>query len=134
MKMVLRLDVTGIPTNWLSREEAATLYTKSQVKWEFGKNSSVIFGGVDHLGNQSSIEMSPVIATNGKSVIKRHSNFSNLMLFRRDNHICMYCGNKFYKQDLTRDHVIPRSQGGKDVWENVVTACKRCNHTKGTSE
>jgi 5-methylcytosine-specific restriction endonuclease McrA len=42
----------------------------------------------------------------------------------------MYCGNQFMDKDLTRDHVIPQSRGGKDAWSNVVTACKRCNNRK----
>lgn len=53
------------------------------------------------------------------------------MLFRRDNYLCLYCGQSFCSQELTRDHVLPRAQGGKDIWTNVVSACKRCNHTKG---
>ena len=50
-------------------------------------------------------------------------------VFRRDQHTCQYCG-KSYK-DLTIDHVIPRHQGGLQVWDNVVTACSTCNHKKG---
>lgn len=46
----------------------------------------------------------------------------------RDNYACQYCGKK---SDLTIDHVIPRSKGGQDAWENVVVACLRCNVTKG---
>jgi len=43
----------------------------------------------------------------------------------------MYCGQTFTPKQLTRDHIIPRSRGGKDVWTNVATACQRCNHAKG---
>jgi 5-methylcytosine-specific restriction endonuclease McrA len=49
-------------------------------------------------------------------------------IFRRDNHTCQYCGSK---QNLTLDHVHPRSRGGKDTWENLVTACVTCNNRKG---
>ncbi len=49
-------------------------------------------------------------------------------VMHRDNHTCQYCGRK---ADLTIDHVIPRSKGGKDTWDNVVIACLRCNVTKG---
>lgn len=48
-------------------------------------------------------------------------------IFLRDNHTCQYCGKK---TQLTIDHIIPRSRGGKDSWTNMVTACNRCNHTK----
>lgn len=51
---------------------------------------------------------------------------SNVM--RRDHHRCQYCGSN---HKLTIDHVIPRSRGGKDTWENLVAACSRCNLKKG---
>lgn len=49
-------------------------------------------------------------------------------VLHRDSHTCQYCG---YKDDLTIDHIIPRSKGGGDAWENVITACVRCNIKKG---
>lgn len=50
-------------------------------------------------------------------------------LFRRDHFTCQYCGQK--KSNLTVDHIIPRHLGGRQTWENVVTACAECNHIKG---
>lgn len=55
---------------------------------------------------------------------------TNKRLFKRDNNMCMYCGDYLYDCELTRDHVVPVSRGGKDRWENVVTACRECNHRK----
>lgn len=49
-------------------------------------------------------------------------------IFRRDGYRCAYCGSSY---NLTIDHVIPRSQGGTDTWENLVTACEPCNRRKG---
>ncbi|TVQ66111.1 MAG: HNH endonuclease [Balneolaceae bacterium] len=49
-------------------------------------------------------------------------------IMKRDRHMCQYCGSK---ADLTLDHVYPRSRGGRDSWENLVTACTRCNVRKG---
>lgn len=49
-------------------------------------------------------------------------------VLRRDKQTCQYCGSK---KRLTLDHVIPRSKGGKHSWDNVVTACERCNSKKG---
>lgn len=51
-------------------------------------------------------------------------------IFKRDDHRCVYCG-KGDKRILTIDHVHPRSKGGKDSWDNVVTACNKCNNEKG---
>ncbi len=49
-------------------------------------------------------------------------------VLKRDKHTCQYCGSS---KHLTLDHVIPRSQGGQHRWDNVVTACERCNQIKG---
>jgi 5-methylcytosine-specific restriction endonuclease McrA len=51
-------------------------------------------------------------------------------ILNRDNHSCQYCG--YTGGDLTLDHVIPRSRGGVDSWENLTTACMRCNVKKGS--
>ncbi len=49
----------------------------------------------------------------------------------RDGYTCQYCGARPDKSELTMDHVVPRSRGGRSSWENVVTACTRCNQRKG---
>jgi 5-methylcytosine-specific restriction endonuclease McrA len=49
-------------------------------------------------------------------------------VFQRDQFTCMYCGER--PHDLTIDHVIPRHRGGRHTWENLVSACKSCNHRK----
>lgn len=49
-------------------------------------------------------------------------------IFKRDGHKCLYCGEK---NNLTLDHVLPRSKGGKTSWTNLVTACQTCNSRKG---
>ncbi|MEH2253784.1 HNH endonuclease [Nostoc sp.] len=51
-------------------------------------------------------------------------------ILHRDGHACQYCG--YTGDDLTLDHVIPRSRSGGDTWENIVTACVRCNVKKGS--
>ena len=50
-------------------------------------------------------------------------------IFARDRHTCQYCGRTAH--DLTLDHVLPRHRGGAHSWENLVAACKSCNHRKG---
>jgi len=50
-------------------------------------------------------------------------------VFRRDNFTCQYCGKR--TRDLTIDHVVPRHRGGAHSWENLVSACRDCNHRKG---
>ncbi|PZO86948.1 MAG: HNH endonuclease [Micavibrio aeruginosavorus] len=57
--------------------------------------------------------------------------FTRFNVFLRDEWHCQYCGEPFRTNDLTFDHVIPRSRGGKTSWTNIVTACRCCNTIKG---
>lgn len=62
----------------------------------------------------------------------RQLKFSRRNIYLRDGHTCQYCGKVPKKDEVTIDHVIPRSRGGKTTWENVVLACVRCNMKKGS--
>lgn len=57
--------------------------------------------------------------------------FNRKNVFLRDEHRCQYCARRFAVQRLSLDHVMPRSRGGPDTWENVVCACLNCNVRKG---
>ena len=57
--------------------------------------------------------------------------FTRFNVFLRDRFTCQYCGDRFPTPELTFDHVIPRSRGGRTSWNNVVTACGVCNLRKG---
>lgn len=56
--------------------------------------------------------------------------FSRANVYERDRYACQYCRKKFPARALSYDHVIPRSQGGRTVWTNIVTSCKTCNTLK----
>lgn len=56
--------------------------------------------------------------------------FSRVNIYGRDNYQCQYCGSKCTMKELTYDHVLPRSQGGKTTWTNIVSACSDCNSRK----
>ncbi|KPQ00934.1 MAG: Restriction endonuclease [Bacteroidetes bacterium HLUCCA01] len=58
----------------------------------------------------------------------KHIVLTRKNIMKRDGNKCQYCGKT---SDLTIDHVLPRSRGGQDTWENLVTACGKCNHKKG---
>jgi 5-methylcytosine-specific restriction endonuclease McrA len=62
---------------------------------------------------------------------RKPAKFSRVNIYARDNYRCQYCGAKRLMEELTYDHVIPRSKGGKTVWTNIVTACAPCNEKKG---
>jgi len=61
---------------------------------------------------------------------RREVVLSRKNIFERDHNTCQYCGKKFPREDLTIDHVKPRSLGGKNEWVNLVLACYRCNARK----
>lgn len=62
----------------------------------------------------------------GKKAVK----FSRRNILARDGWKCQYCGRKVSTESMTQDHVLPRSQGGKTCWENIVTCCEDCNAMK----
>jgi len=57
--------------------------------------------------------------------------FNKMNVLARDRWTCQYCNQKFSAGTLTYDHVVPKSKGGKTIWENIVTCCSVCNGTKG---
>ena len=128
---VLRLNKAGYPLVWLTREETATLWCKDQIIWSMGDTVLEIRGGYSHTGVQSILRLPSIVACEGK-IHKENFNapLENKFLFRRDKNLCLYCGKTFPAKELSRDHVQPLSLGGKDVWTNVVTACRRCNNHK----
>jgi 5-methylcytosine-specific restriction endonuclease McrA len=74
------------------------------------------------------------VAIKGRALAARGFNqvppLNNRELFRRDRHMCAYCGGEFSYFRLTRDHITPLSRGGRDTWMNVVTSCRQCNGHK----
>jgi 5-methylcytosine-specific restriction endonuclease McrA len=57
--------------------------------------------------------------------------FSRANIYARDRHTCQYCNKAYQTPDLTFDHVVPVSRGGRKDWENIVTCCVTCNRRKG---
>lgn len=97
---------------------------------------AVFLDKVDVLASYDEIIHSPNFELRLPSVISlkqyvhadRNLAFTRFNLFLRDGFSCVYCGAK---NDLTFDHVLPRSMGGRTTWENIVTACSPCNMKKG---
>ena len=84
----------------------------------------------DRFVRSPSLEMRLPSVVSLKTYVKpaRNPAFTRFNLFLRDRFECQYCG---FGEDLTFDHVIPRSRGGRTTWDNVVTACAPCNLLKG---
>ena len=138
-QQVLRTDVTGMPIEWIGYQDAVRMIVLGQVSYALGRVLYRLHGGISALtGERTVIPVNAIVATHGSHpdahrFYDRYTPpLSNRALFRRDENICLYCGNQFRHSDLSRDHVKPLSQGGVDTWTNVVTACKRCNNHKGS--
>lgn len=131
MQAILRLDMAGQPRGWITLHEAVSAYAKGDVIWGIGDALPPVFGGTQRLtGQQSRIDLQPIIAIQGRVMQGFSPPLCNRTLFRRDDHRCLYCGQQHPRGELTRDHVRPTSRGGTDRWENVVAACRRCNWQK----
>jgi 5-methylcytosine-specific restriction endonuclease McrA len=132
---VLSLDAHGHILNWMHWQEAACLYARGAVSWTMGEPCMTIHGGYNRLtGAQSLLELHPIVAARGHAHQRSYlpcPALTNTALFARDKQLCLYCGKAYSRHVLTRDHVHPLSQGGRDHWENVVSACFRCNSKKG---
>lgn len=63
--------------------------------------------------------------------VRKEAKFNRINIFRRDGGMCQYCRDKFPRSELTIDHVVPRTKGGRSVWDNVVCCCIACNRKKG---
>jgi len=136
-QQVLRTDIAGMPLEWIGYQDAVRLITLGQVSYSLGSTVYRIHGGINAVsGTRSFIDVDAIVATLGTHP---HAHLfadsytpplSNQALFRRDQYLCLYCGEQFPHSLLSRDHVNPLSQGGVDTWGNVVTSCKRCNNHK----
>lgn len=115
---------------WIDCEQAAIATAKGLVLWSIGECASVLRGGYSKHGARSYIEIPATIAVDGLVRERNVPGICNALLFSRDGYLCLYCGKQFRRSELSCDHVMPRSRGGSDSWENCVTACKRCNHFK----
>jgi hypothetical protein len=133
--LILAVDVTGAPSAWISWQEALRYKATGRIDRELGQVDFVFHGGRSRLtGERSRLSISSILAVRGRNPFgwfPRHPAIDNSLLFQRDRHLCCYCGAHKRAEQLTRDHVVPLSRGGKDRWENIVTSCKPCNQRKG---
>ena len=136
-QQVLRTDLAGMPLEWVDYRTAARLYFLDQVAYACGDTLFQLRGGVNAVTRRRSrLCIQSIIATLGvnRELSRARDDYApplcNRTLFQRDDHLCLYCGEHFPSRLLSRDHVRPTSQGGRDHWNNVVTACVRCNNFK----
>ena len=132
---LLGLDAHGRALDWMSWQDATCLYARGAVAWTLGEPCLEVHGGINRAsGQRSTMHLHPIIAARGHArprALAPTPALTNPALFARDQQLCLYCGNAYPRSTLTRDHVQPVSKGGRDIWENVVTACYHCNSRKG---
>ena len=134
---VLKVNMAGTPVEWLSPKEAISYVAQGDVAWSFGQEAVVYRGGIQRVSGKQSVLTSPsIIAVRGTEKAKSWTGDDDVLplrrnsLFRRDMCLCAYCGVQYQESQLTVEHVIPKAQKGKDIWSNVVSACRSCNQRK----
>lgn len=136
MTHILAVDIAGTPFRWLEPREAISYHAVGKVAWELGDEALAFRGGYSRVGKRSLIATRAVIALAKSEAMVKWAKAvlplgeRNDLLFKRDRYLCAYCAQEHPRSELTRDHVLPKSRGGRDVWENIVTACRSCNHLK----
>ena len=121
MSRVLVLNASYEPLNICNWRRAVVLVLKGKADGlEF--NGRLVYGD---LRQPTVIRLKHFVRVPYRDVALTRRN-----ILHRDSYACQYCGR--FRHELTVDHVMPRSRGGKTVWNNVVAACHTCNRRKGS--
>src|SRR5210317_369217 len=125
MERVLLLNATYEPLRVISWKRAITLLTLDKV--EVLETYDCVVRSVT-----LAIRLPAVVRLIHLVRFRKHTiRFSRENIYIRDKYQCQYCAGSMNASDLTYDHVIPKSMGGKTAWENIVTCCLTCNKKKG---
>lgn len=123
---------TLLLTSWMFPLKVITW--QGAVKMKYEGTVDVLAEYDDEIRSPSVIWKTPAVVRLRKSTVskKNRVRFSRINVYMRDNFTCQYCGTKFRSNQrmLSYDHVVPRCDGGRTVFTNIVTACKPCNSRK----
>jgi len=126
MKTLL-LSANYLPIRVISWERA--------VKMRFEETADVVAEYAERISSPSVTWKIPAVVRERRVAKVKHAiRFSRANVYLRDGYRCQYCGDKFEPKRLSYDHVVPRCQGGKTDWLNIVTSCRDCNTRKGGQE
>lgn len=109
------------------------LHWQDAVKMVYEGTARVVVEYDEEISSPSVTWKMPAVLALKRSVrkyVKGAIKFSRANVYARDGYRCQYCGNHFGEDDLTYDHVVPRSAGGRREWTNIVSACTPCNSRK----
>ena len=152
---VLKLNAAYMPIGIISWQEAVDLWSKKKAEVLDTYEDKILhtgnrFSKPDYIGVndnfihsiydsrldswKTALEMPAVIRllefVNPKKDIRFFESFTRQNVFERDHGKCMYCGCAVTRNKFTFDHVIPKSRGGKTIWQNIVCCCLKCNSKK----
>jgi len=132
MADVLLLNADAQPASYLP---LSIINWKEAIKYMYHDKCDVLEWYDDWMVRSPSWETKVPAVIMMRDYIRQKSEvrFSKSNLYLRDMYTCLYCEEEFSKNELTMDHVVPLSRGGKTEWTNIVTACKACNVRKGAS-
>lgn len=122
---VLVLNQSYEPISICSAKKALIQLYLTKAEMVAPKNGKLVHSVTQKIPFPSVIRLSRYVRVPYKHIVLSRKN-----ILRRDGMKCQYCGSK---TDLTIDHVIPKSRGGADKWDNLVAACRKCNNKKGNS-
>jgi 5-methylcytosine-specific restriction endonuclease McrA len=140
---VLVLNKSFIPIHIITWQKAMSLiYTESARPLD---RDFVVYDYSDWLSFSNRQHDYPQVATTNDDIAvpeiivlrrynklpQREVKYSRQTIFQRDDSKCAYCNKKFDKKELTIDHIMPKSKGGKSTWMNTITSCRKCNFKKG---
>ena len=130
MSDVLILNADAQPVSYLP---LSVIQWKEAIKYMYHDKCDVLEWYDDWLVRSPTWETKVPAVIMMRDYIKQKTEvrFSKSNLFLRDQNTCLYCNKEFREKELTLDHVIPISRGGKTSWTNIVAACGPCNSTKG---
>ncbi len=125
----LVLNSDGLPLDLLP---VNTVSWRDAIKAIYQDNVAVLHTYDDWVVRSPSVTMEVPAVIMMRQWVKmgRQVKFSRRNVYLRDHYTCQFCMNKFAHEELTLDHVVPRKNGGKTVWNNIVAACSPCNHAK----
>mgnify|MGYP002381400515 FL=1 len=125
MQSVLLLNTSFEPLKVISWQRAITMFFSGKVE--------VIEEYEYDIRSVSIVIKAPAVVRllNFARIGRRSPPLCRTNILARDNFQCQYCKNELSPKDATLDHVVPRSQGGKTSWDNIVCACANCNRKKG---
>ena len=126
MHQILLLNCSYFPIQVISVNKAVRLLFKEKAEAINDKMETVYFDDLDFS------DFPKVVRLTKYSGMPLSAKLSKKNVLKRDKYRCAYCGKVFPAKELTVDHIIPKSRGGKFTWDNLITSCVPCNNKKGS--